>query len=74
MHLRCVYLLLELCDGSQVGLHVGTAVLQQSDLILDDVWIADVFQLLWVQCRQLFCWSTIDGVQRQLAGLKHKEL
>lgn len=41
-----MYLLLELSDGSQVGLHVGTAVLQQSDLILDDVWVADVFQLL----------------------------
>lgn len=40
-----MYLLLELCDGSQVGLHVGTAVLQQSDLVLDDVWVADVFQL-----------------------------
>lgn len=66
------YLLLELCDGPQVRLHVGAAVLQQSDLVLDDVWIADVFQLLWVQCRQLFFWSSIDGVQRQPAGLKHR--
>ncbi len=72
MTVRTLYLLLELCDGPQVGLHVGAAVLQQSDLVLDDVWIADVFQLLWVECRQLFFWSSIDGVQRQPAGLKHR--
>lgn len=64
------HLLLVLCDGAEVGLHLSDPSLQRYDLVDQDVGVLDLLQLGGREDGQLPRRLVLDGVQGQLAGLE----